>query len=150
MLLFCLACCVITNLPNLFFLNALGWFLALNQRVWRCRLACHLSSLGDALVAGVAVDDGVMVVSSGIRSLISSMPAKRRMVVTSIRASSIAGSLSDYHCGGQRAPARALPPPSPRETSLLAIHHPSPGERLRHHCLAASRNVRGRGHRMRL
>ena len=39
-----------------------------------------------------------IVVSSGIRSLISSMPAKRRMVGTSIRASSIAGSLSEYHC----------------------------------------------------
>ncbi len=39
-----------------------------------------------------------IVVSSGIRSLISSMPAKRRMVGTSIRASSIAESLSEYHC----------------------------------------------------
>ena len=39
-----------------------------------------------------------IVVSSGIRSLISSMPAKRRMVGVSIRASSIAGSLSEYHC----------------------------------------------------
>jgi hypothetical protein len=39
-----------------------------------------------------------IVVSSGIRSLISSMPAKRRMVGTSIRASSMAGSLSEYHC----------------------------------------------------
>jgi hypothetical protein len=39
-----------------------------------------------------------IVVSSGIRSLINSMPAKRRMVGTSIRASSMAGSLSEYHC----------------------------------------------------
>lgn len=39
-----------------------------------------------------------IVVSSGIRSLSMSIPAHRGMVGTSIRASSIAGSLSDYHC----------------------------------------------------
>jgi hypothetical protein len=38
------------------------------------------------------------VVPSRIRTLIRSMPAKRRMVGTSIRAFSIAGSLSEYHC----------------------------------------------------
>jgi hypothetical protein len=42
-----------------------------------------------------------IVVSSAIRSLISSMPAKRRMVGTSIRGSSIAGSQSEYHCSNR-------------------------------------------------
>jgi hypothetical protein len=37
------------------------------------------------------------VVSSGIRSLLMSIPAKR-FVVTSISASSIAGSLRSYYC----------------------------------------------------
>ena len=39
-----------------------------------------------------------IVVSSGIRSVIRSIPAKRRMVPTSINASSMAGSLRLYHC----------------------------------------------------
>ena len=39
-----------------------------------------------------------MRVSSGIRSLIRSMPAKWRMVDTSIKASSVGGSLTEYHC----------------------------------------------------
>ena len=39
-----------------------------------------------------------IVISSGIRSLIMSIPAKRRIVGTSISASSMAGSLSSYHC----------------------------------------------------
>jgi hypothetical protein len=37
-----------------------------------------------------------IVVSSGIRSLLMSIPAKRCIVVTSISASSIAGSLRSY------------------------------------------------------
>jgi hypothetical protein len=41
---------------------------------------------------------GRIVVSSGIRSLISSMPVKRHMLGISIRASSMAGSLKEYHC----------------------------------------------------
>jgi hypothetical protein len=39
-----------------------------------------------------------IVVSSGILSLIRSMPAKRRIIGIPISASSIAGSLRSYHC----------------------------------------------------
>jgi hypothetical protein len=39
---------------------------------------------------------------------------------------------------------------SSEKPSCLLFITPSPGERLRHHCLAANRKVRGRGLRMRL
>jgi hypothetical protein len=47
----------------------------------------------------------MIVVSSRIQSLIRSMPAKRRILGTSIKASSIAGSLREYHCSRRWAPS---------------------------------------------
>jgi hypothetical protein len=54
--------------------------------------------LGTAIKVASMIVPCFMVGSSGILSLIKSMPAKRSMVGTSIRASSMAGSLSEVQC----------------------------------------------------
>ena len=65
---------------------ALRWALTTSQ-IYRPR-SCFSSRCRNVRI----------VVSLGIRSLIISIPAKRRIVGTSISASSIAGSLRSYHC----------------------------------------------------
>lgn len=65
------------------------------------RIEVDCDGLKDLLEQLVLLQQGPkvrIVVSSGIRSLISSMQAKRRMVVNSIPFSSMVGLMREYHC----------------------------------------------------